>query len=192
MYFVPMAQDYRAAQTLQVRTSLASSAAVQAVRETVRSMDGNLPVFDVRTMNDALNGISGLLLYKLGATLAGMLGFLGFVLAVIGVYGVMSYTAAQRTREIGIRVALGAQPGQIVRIVFRQGMLIVGLGMLIGTAAALGLGKVVAGFLVGVGGADPLTFLAVCFAMAAAGLTACFVPARRAMKVDPMIALRYE
>jgi ABC-type antimicrobial peptide transport system permease subunit len=187
-----MMQDYRAAQTLQVRTSVAPSIAMQSVRSLVRSLDTNVPVFDVRTMNDALNGMDGLLLYRMGAGLAGLLGLVGFILAVIGVYGVMSYTAAQRTREIGIRIALGAQPGQVLKIVFRQGLFIVGLGVFIGALAALAFGKVVAGFLVGVGGADPLTYLVVCFTMALVTLTACFVPARRAMKVDPVIALRYE
>jgi putative ABC transport system permease protein len=191
-YYVPMMQDYRAAQTLQVRTSVIAATVMQTVRSLVRSMDTNVPVFDVRTMNDALNGIDGLLLYRLGAGLAGLLGLVGFILAVIGVYGVMSYTAAQRTREIGIRIALGAQPGQVLKIIFRQGLFIVGLGVFIGAVAALGFGKVVAGLLVGVGGADPLTYLVVSFAMALVALTACFVPARRAMKVDPMIALRYE
>jgi putative ABC transport system permease protein len=191
-YYVPMMQDYRSAQTLQIRTSVAPSTAMQAVRGLVRSLDTNVPVFDVRTMDDALNGMDGLLLYRMGAGLAGMLGMLGFILAVIGVYGVMSYTAAQRTREIGIRVALGAKPAQVLKIVFRQGLFIVGVGLLIGTAAALALGKVVAGFLVGVGGSDPLTYVVVGIAMAIAALAACFVPARRAMKVDPMIALRYE
>jgi putative ABC transport system permease protein len=191
-FYAPMAQDYRSTQTLQIRTSIAPATAMQAVREMVHSLDANLPVFDVRTMDDALNSINGLFLYRLGATLAGLLGLLGFVLALIGVYGVMSYSAAQRTHEIGIRVALGAQPAQVLKIIFRQGLFIVGLGMLIGTAAALALGKLVAGFLVGVGGADPLTYVAVCLTMALAALTACFVPARRAMKVDPMIALRYE
>jgi putative ABC transport system permease protein len=191
-FYAPMAQDYRSTQTLQIRTSIAPATAMQAVREMVHSLDANLPVFDVRTMDDALNSINGLFLYRLGATLAGLLGLLGFVLALIGVYGVMSYSAAQRTHEIGIRVALGAQPAQVLKIIFRQGLFIVGLGMVIGTAAALALGKLVAGFLVGVGGADPLTYIAVCLTMALAALTACFVPARRAMKVDPMIALRYE
>jgi predicted permease len=191
-YYVPMMQDYRAAQTLQVRTSVAPSIAMQSVRGLVRSLDTNVPVFDVRTMNDALNGMDGLLLYRMGAGLAGLLGLVGFILAVIGVYGVMSYTAAQRTREIGIRIALGAQPGQVLKIVFRQGLFIVGLGVFIGALSALAFGKVVAGFLVGVGGADPLTYLVVCFTMTLVTLTACFVPARRAMKVDPVIALRYE
>lgn len=191
-YYVPMMQDYRAAQTLQVRTSVVPSTAMQSIRALVRSMDTNVPVFDVRTMNDALNGIDGLLLYRLGAGLAGLLGLVGFILAVIGVYGVMSYTAAQRTREIGIRIALGAQPGQVLNIIFRQGLFIVGLGVFIGAVAALGFGKVVADLLVGVGGADPLTYLVVSLAMALVALTACFVPARRAMKVDPVIALRHE
>jgi putative ABC transport system permease protein len=191
-YYVPMMQDYRAAQTLQVRTLAAPTLAMQSIRGLLRSLDTNVPVFDVRTMNDALNGMDGLLLYRMGAGLAGLLGLVGFILALIGVYGVMSYTAAQRTREIGIRIALGAQPGQVLKIIFRQGLFIVGLGVFIGAVAALAFGKVVAGFLVGVGGADPLTYLVVSFSMALVALTACFVPARRAMKVDPMIALRYE
>jgi putative ABC transport system permease protein len=191
-FFMPLSQYYVPAQTLQVRSPAEPALAMRNVREMVHSLDANIPVFDVRTMNDALNGMNGLFLYRLGATLAGLLGLLGFILAIVGLYGVMSYAAAQRTREIGVRVALGARPTQVLAIVFRQGILIVGLGLLIGAAAAFGLGKLVAGFLVGVGGADPLTFIVVCLAMAVAALTACFVPARRAMKVDPMIALRYE
>ena len=114
------------------------------------------------------------------------------MLAIVGVYGVISYAAGQRTHEIGVRMALGAQPGQILKMIFRQGMLIVGVGLGVGIFGALGISKMVGSLLIGVGGADALTYAAVSIVLALVALAACYVPARRAMRVDPMVALRYE
>jgi ABC-type antimicrobial peptide transport system permease subunit len=124
--------------------------------------------------------------------LAASLGILGLVLATVGVYGVVSYTAAQRTREIGIRMALGAQPGEVLRMVCRQGMIIIGAGLVIGLAAALAIGRVVGSFLIGIGGSDPITYIFVTLTLTLIGVAACYFPARRAAMLDPTVALRHE
>ncbi len=191
-FYLPVAQQYQSLETLHVRTSADASTTISNVRQIVRSLEPNMPVFDVRTMNQALETPSGYMLFRLAATLAGLLGAMGFVLAIVGVYGVISYSAAQRTREIGIRIALGAQTAQVLGVILRQGLFIVGLGLAIGIGLSLAMGRVVGGFLVNVGGADPITFLLVSGLLAAVALCACLVPAMRATRVDPMIALRYE
>jgi ABC-type antimicrobial peptide transport system permease subunit len=113
-------------------------------------------------------------------------------LATVGVYGVVSYTAAQRTREIGIRMALGAQPSQVLAMVCKQGMIIICAGLVIGLAAALAIGRVVGSFLMGVTGTDPITYASVTAVLTLIGITACYVPARRAANLDPTEALRHE
>ena len=123
--------------------------------------------------------------------MAAALGGLGLVLSVVGVYGVISYAASQRTHEIGVRMALGAQPGEILRMIFRQGIFIVVLGLLVGVACALAVARVVGTFLT-VSATDPLTYATVSIVLAVVALIACAIPARRAMRMDPMVALRYE
>jgi ABC-type antimicrobial peptide transport system permease subunit len=143
-------------------------------------------------MEQGLNTLNGLLLFKLGAWIAGALGMLGMVLAVVGVYGVVSYVTSQRTHEIGIRMALGAAPGQIRKMILRQGIVIVAVGLALGLVAAVAAGNLAKTFLVSVSPTDPLTYVTVSLVLVAVALTACWIPARRATKVDPMIALRYE
>jgi putative ABC transport system permease protein len=143
-------------------------------------------------MSQGLETLNGFLMFKIGAGLAACMGLLGLTLAIVGVYGVVSYATNQRTHEIGIRVALGAQPSQIVKLILRQGLLIVGIGIAIGLVCALAAGRVVGQFLVGVGAADPLTFVSVSLILASVALFACWIPARRAMRVDPAVALRHE
>jgi putative ABC transport system permease protein len=160
--------------------------------KTIQAIAPTMPVYNVQTMSQALKGIGGLFLFKAGAVLAAALGILGLILATVGVYGVVSYSASQRTREIGIRMALGAQPGQVLLMVCRQGMVIICAGLLVGLAAALAIGRVVGSFLFGIGGSDPITYATVTAILLLIGGTACYIPARRAATVDPMIALRHE
>src|SRR5260370_40331708 len=119
-------------------------------------------------------------------------GLLALLLAALGIYGVMSYGVAQRTGEIGVRVALGAQPRGILKLVARDGMLLAGFGLLAGVAAALSLSRVIASQLFAVGASDPITFLGVALLLAIVAFVACYFPARRAMRVDPLVALRYK
>jgi predicted permease len=191
--YMSLAQSYISIETLQVRTVGEPESVIPSVEEQVHSLAPGLPVFGVETMEQALNGgFSGFYVFHLAVYLAAALGILGLILALVGVYGVISYSTSRRTHEIGIRMALGARPGDIWRIVFRQGLAIVVLGALIGILAALGLTRAMASFLYGVNAHDPLTYLAVTLLISTVTLLACYIPARRATKVDPMEALRYE
>jgi putative ABC transport system permease protein len=124
--------------------------------------------------------------------LLGIFGLLGLGLAAVGVFSVVAYSVSQRTREIGIRMALGAQPGDVTRLVLKEGMIPVGIGISVGLGAGLALAQLVASLLYGVSATDPITFASVTLLLAAVAFVACYVPARRAMKVDPIVALRYE
>jgi len=191
--YLPLAQSYISIETLQVRAVGEPESLLPSVEKQVHSLAPVLPLFGIETMEQALNGgFTGFYVFHLAAYLAAGLGILGLILALVGVYGVVSYSASQRTHEIGIRMALGARPGDIWRIVFGQGLAIVVLGALIGTLAALGLTRAMASFLYGVNAYDPLTYLTVTLLISAVTLLACYIPARRATKVDPMEALRYE
>ena len=151
-----------------------------------------MPLVDVQTMAEALNTLNGLWLFKLGAGLAAAMGIVGLILAILGVYGVVSYTARRQTHEIGIRLALGAQPAQILKMIFRQGVLVVVPGTVVGVLAALAIARVVGGFLVGVNPTDPPTYGGVSIMLTIVALAASYIPARRATKVDPIVALRHE
>ena len=191
--YLPLAQYYISSETLQIRTEAEPESVIRSVEELVHGLAPGLPVFGVETMEQALNGgFTGFYSFRLAAYLAAALGILGLILALLGVYGVISYSVSQRTHEIGIRMALGARPGDIWRTVFRQGLAILALGGVIGVLAALGLTRAMASFLYGVNAHDPLTYLVVTFLISAVTLLACYIPARRATKVDPMEALRYE
>ncbi len=178
--------------TLQVRARGNLDSIVSSVQKTIADVAPTLPVFNVQTMMEGLDTLNGFLMFKLGAGLAAVMGMLGLTLAIVGVYGVVSYATNQRTHEIGIRVALGAQRNEIVKLVLKQGLYIVSIGIAIGVLAALAAGRVVGQFLVGVGAADPITFITVSIMLAAVSLFACWIPARRATRVDPAIALRHE
>ncbi len=190
-FYRPFAQSYISIETLQVRSLLPPATLDRQVQGVIRDMAPGLPLFDVQTMNEALDG-SGFYIFRIGAYLAAALGLLGLILATVGVYGVISFNTTQRTREFGIRMALGARPRDILQSVFRQGLLIVLAGALMGIGGALLLTRVVAHFLYGVSAHDPVTYLGVIILIAAVTLLACYIPARRAARVDPMVALRYE
>ena len=190
--YLPLTQHYVFIETLIVRSVLPTDTVMREVEGQLHQLAPGLPAFDVQTMNQALDGPGGFYRFRFGAYLAAALGMLGLILATVGVYGVISYSTSQRTHEIGIRMALGARPGDIWRIVVREGLAILAFGISIGILAALGLSRVVAASLYGVSAHDPLTYLAVTGLIATVTLLACYVPARRAIRVDPMVALRYE
>jgi ABC-type antimicrobial peptide transport system permease subunit len=131
-------------------------------------------------------------MFRMGATLAAVMGLIGLTLALVGVYGVISYSTARRTHEIGIRMALGAEPHDVLRLILRQGMSLVAAGLLPGLIAAWALTHAMSRLFVGVSATDPLTYASVTLLLATVALWACYVPARRAMRLDPMAALRYE
>ncbi|HWF02952.1 MAG TPA: TMEM175 family protein [Candidatus Angelobacter sp.] len=138
------------------------------------------------------NDVLLVFLFRLGATLTGVLGGLGLVLAVVGVYGVMSYSVSQRTHEIGIRMALGAQRSQVLALVGRQGILVVIAGLVIGLLPAFAISQLIQDFLIGISPTDAITYTAIPILLAVVAMAACFIPARRATQVDPMLALRNE
>ena len=191
--FLSHQQHYYVSQaTLMARAQ--SPAALQSVAEGMRReaqrLDARLPVFDMKTEEQHMSWA-----YwppQLGASLSLVSGLLALALATMGLYGVMSYAVSRRTKEIGIRMALGAQPRDALRLIVRQGMLVVVIGLSCGVVAALALGRLLASLLLGVGGADPLTFAGVITLLALTALIACLIPALRAAKVDPMVALRFE
>ena len=151
-----------------------------------------MPTFDIHTMSQDLYTMNGFLLFELAAALAGTLGCLGLILALVGVFGVISFMVSQRTNEIGIRMAMGAAQGSILRMILRQGVWIIVAGLVAGLALALAISQLVGNFISGVSPYDPLTYVTVSTALSAVALLACYFPARRAMRVDPMVALRYE
>ncbi len=191
-FFLPMEQKYFSLHALQVRTTGRPEDLGVAIQKEIRALDASLPVFDVVTMQEALNGGNGFFLIRMGAMMAGALGSLGLLLAVVGVYGVVSYAASQRTHEIGIRMALGAQRSNILRMIFRHGLTLVLIGMTCGLAMAFVLARFIGNFLFGISSYDPVAFAGVSILLAAVAMLACLIPAQRATRVDPMIALRYE
>jgi macrolide transport system ATP-binding/permease protein len=191
-FYVPLSQQYSPVVTLQIRSVAAPDVVSRETTGLIHSLEPAMPVFDVQPMTAALDTFSGFLIFQFAAALAASLGILGLILATVGVYGVISYAASQRTQEIGIRLSLGAQPMQILTMIFRQGLTIVGTGVIAGVLAAAAMARLVASFLFGVPPGDPLTYATAIALLAVVALLACYIPARRAMRVDPMVALRHE
>ncbi|MBV9928554.1 MAG: ABC transporter permease [Acidobacteria bacterium] len=193
--YLPWPQELNALRsaTFEVRTSGDPAAYVEAVRRAVGGVDSGLPLKDVKTQVEQAD--ETLALERLFAKLLSLFGLLAQALAAVGLYGVLAWSVVQRTREIGIRVALGAQRGDVLRMVLRQGMALTLLGVAAGVAGAYALTKYLASLsemLYGVSVTDPLTFGATALFLTLVALAACYLPARRATKVDPMVALRYE
>lgn len=188
--YLPHAQWTASFVSLTIRASKDPSSLAAAVRDEVWSVDKDQPVYAVATMEQLLSRSVDERRFTLSLT--ALFALLALLMASIGVYGVMSFSVGQRTREIGIRLALGAQSRDVFRLVIGQGLALVGSGIALGLAAALALTRFLSSALYGVSAADPLTFAVISLLLAGVALVACYIPARRAAKTDPMIALRYE
>jgi predicted permease len=191
-FYLPLSQSYMPLRTIHIRASVPPETLTTPVQSQVRALAPNLPISEMQTLDQALQGLNGFLFFRLGAQLTGAMGLLGLVLAVVGVYSVASYAAVQRTQEIGIRMAIGATPSDILRMVLRQGIGIVGIGLLAGLAAAFAGTRLLADLFYGVTPSDPVTYAAVATLLLAVALLACWIPARRATRVSPTVALRFE
>jgi predicted permease len=182
--------DMRWNMRLMVRSSIDDSNIAAAVRREVQAVDPTQPIYAVQTMNLVIeNTVRD---KSLNTTLLSVFASVSLLLAVIGVYGVMSYTVAQHTREIGIRMALGAQPGSILKLIVGRGLVLVSVGAVIGVLASFGLTRFIENMLFGVTPTDPLTFVMIVALLGLVALLACLIPAQRAMRVDPIVVLRHQ
>jgi putative ABC transport system permease protein len=188
--YAPFAQDYRANMALHVRTTGEPGAMLAAVRREVQALDASLPLYNVKTLEEQKS--SSLYTSRMAATLLTVFGLLALGLAALGLYGVMAYAVNRRTRELGVRMALGAQTGDVLKLVLTQGLKLAMLGVGIGLLAAFALARRMESLLFGVRPTDPLTFTVIAAGLTLVALVACWIPARRAAKVDPLIALRSE
>lgn len=182
--------DVASFMTFQVRTRTDPEAIIAALRSEVAEVDANIPITALDTLAQRID--EALLFERMFSRLTGSFGLLALVLVCVGLYGTMSYFVARRTNEIGIRMALGAQPARVFRMVLGEGLILTGAGVAVGLGGAFFGTKLISSALYEVAALDPLTFASVALLLIAVGLFACFVPASRAMKVDPMVALRYE
>ncbi|PYT04268.1 MAG: permease, partial [Acidobacteria bacterium] len=188
--YLPLAQNLAPRLTLIMRTTGDPAELTAALRAQIQDLDRNLPVYDIKTMTEHIG--EALSQERLIATLLGIFGSLALLLSTVGIYGLMSYSVSQRRREIGVRMALGARSQDILKLIVSRGLMLTSIGIAIGLAAAIALTRLAGGLLFGISATDPMTFAAVSLILAGVALGACFVPARRATKVDPMVALRYE
>jgi putative ABC transport system permease protein len=189
IYF-PSLQSPDQTMSLVVRTTLPPSAILPAIKSAIWSVDQNQPVFEVRLMDEIISGIVSA--QRLAFLMLGVFAFLALALAAIGIYGVTSYVVSERTHEIGVRMALGARPSDVSRVVLGHGARLAGTGVIGGFVAALALTRLLSSLLFGVSATDPLTFVGVAILLTLVTLAACYIPARRAMRVDPIVALRHE
>ena len=190
MLYFPYTQEQWWIMVFVLRTKGNPSSLASALQTQIHDIDSSLPVQQLRPMTSFISDSEGDARFR--SLLLGLFGILALVLASVGIYSVLAYVVAQRTHEIGIRMALGAQPRDVLRLVVGQGMSAVLIGTAIGIAAALGLSQLLAQFLYGVHDRDPVTFISVTILLSLVAFAACYIPARRATKVDPLVALRYE
>ncbi len=176
--------------SFEVRTAASPQAIIPAIREVVAQVNTNLPLFEVKTESEQIDRL--LFQERLVARLSGFFALLALVLACVGLHGLLSYEVSRRTREIGIRMALGAEPGNVLKLVLRQGIVLAIAGAVLGIGVALAVTRYLSSMLYDVHANDPLTMIAVAVLLTFVALAACYIPARRAMRVDPLVALRYE
>ena len=191
-FYVPLAQNFVSRRALQIRSEGPPQLLVSAVQHEIRTLDPDMPLLDARSMKEVLEGNWGFFGLRLGATVAAILGAMGLILAVVGVYGVVSYATTQRTREIGIRTALGARRSDILRLVLIQAVRLVMAGEAVGLVGAWVLTRTMMHLLVGISPSDPFTYLGVTALLLGVAFLACGIPALRATRIDPMLALRHE
>jgi putative ABC transport system permease protein len=189
-YYLPYPQDVWSSMVLVARTTVDPASTAAALRQQVWAIDKDQPVFDVKTM-DEVRSLS-VALYSFSSVMLAIFACVALILAAVGIYGVMAFAVTQRTQEIGIRMALGAKGTDVLKLVLRHGMSMALIGVGVGLAGAWGLTRFLSKLLVGVSTTDLLTFSIVTFTLLLAALLACYLPARRATKVDPLVALRYE
>ncbi|HKF53064.1 MAG TPA: ABC transporter permease [Candidatus Acidoferrales bacterium] len=193
-FYLPLFQDYDPSIVIYARVAGDPLAFVSSVQDAVHSLDADLPLFDLATLDSRID--LSTTTERIASTFVGGFGILALILAGIGIYGVLAYTTRQRTHEIGIRMALGAEPRDVLRLVLRQGLTLAAVGLTLGLAGSFALARALAHVLsrelFGISSTDPLTFAAVAVLLLFVAFLACFIPARRAMRTDPMVALRYE
>ncbi|HZH32238.1 MAG TPA: ABC transporter permease [Pyrinomonadaceae bacterium] len=189
-FYTPLAQSSMSSMALFVRTDGDPLAVLPSVRAELKNLNKNLTLFQINTFSAHL--ASALSADRMIAVLLGVFGVAALLLAAVGLYGVMSYAVARRTHEIGVRMALGAQRGDIIKLVLWQGMALLLVGSVVGLAAAFALTRLISSLLFGVSATDPVTFVGITLLLGGVAMLACYLPARRATKVDPMVALRYE
>jgi ABC-type antimicrobial peptide transport system permease subunit len=173
-----------------IHSSLPKESITSSLRQVVAQIDNTLPLYQVRTMDEVI--ADQMVANQLLTTLVGIFSGLALLLAAIGIYGVLSYVVNQRTREIGIRISLGARRGQVLSLMLKQGLTLAVTGVVIGGVVSLAIAKMLSSVLHGVSPRDPVILLSTAFGLVAVAFFACYLPARRATKVDPLIALRYE
>jgi putative ABC transport system permease protein len=191
IYFLYL-QAPEANMNLVVRTSADPESLAAAVRREVQAMDREIPLYSVMTMEKLISNSPATFMRRYPAYLLGIFAGVALLLAVVGIYGVISYAVSQRMHEIAIRLALGAQQRDVLNMILKQGMLLALLGIFLGLAGALVLTRLLSSLLFNVSASDPMTYAGVAALLMLVTLLACYVPARRAMRVDPMVALRYE
>jgi putative ABC transport system permease protein len=188
--YQPILQAPSRGMTFILRTAVEPTSVAEPARKTIASIDRTLPLSNVKTMERIVYESVGQLRFYL--YLLGLFAMIAMILTAVGVYGVMNYSVKQRTQEIGIRMALGAQPGEVRALILKQGLALSSAGLGIGLVACLILTRLMSSLLYGVSATDPVTFVAFALFLGCVALSACYIPARKATKVDPMIALRYE
>ena len=188
--YLPLLQNYTPELTLHARTATPSQTLLAAVRREAQLLDPQLPLYNLGTLAQQKDG--SLYIEHLAAALLTLFGLLALSLAAVGIYGVLSYAVTERTREMGIRLALGARPRDLLQLVVLQGMMLTLIGLVIGVGASFALTRLIAKLPFGVSATDPLTFIVIPLLLAGVALLACWIPAWRATRVDPLAALRYE